>query len=723
MTVTIARASGPTATLQGTTSYNIGTSGTDGTITSSGLRLDTAGTYTLSAATTSFTTGTSGSFTVSPTTATVLAFTTSPSGAKAGSAFSTQPVVQTEDAFGNLSTVGLAATVTVTIAPASGPTATLQGTTSYNIGTGGTDGTIAGTGLRLDTAGTYTLGAAATNFTTGTSGSFTVSPTTATVLAFTTSPSGATAGIAFSTQPVVQTEDAFGNFFTVGLAATVTVMIARASGPTATLQGTTSYNIGTGGTDGTITGTGLRLDTAGTYTLRAAATGFTTGTSGSFTVSPATATVLAFTTNPSGATAGSAFSTQPVVQTEDAFGNFLTVGLAATVTVMIARASGPTATLQGTTSYNIGTGGTDGTITGTGLRLDTAGTYTLSAAAPSFTTGTSNSFTVSPTTATVLTFTTAAQTLTAGGVSNTMTVEEEDQFGNVTTTAETVNLSSTNTITGVFKNTTGSSTITSVSISAGSSTASFKYLDTLVSTPTLTAAATGLTSATQGETVVAATNRLVFTTTTQTLTAGVLSSTITVQEQNQLGNAITTAETVNLFSTNTSTGVFKNTSGSTITSVSIAAGSSTASFKYIDTLAGTPTLTAAATGFTSATQGETVKAAAATHFSVSAPSSVTAGSPFSVTVTALDQFNNIATGYTGTVHFSHERQWLRLRSACRLHLRGWRQRRPHLQQRRHPGHCRQPDRHRHRYRDQFHHRHQQHQRDRSRCHALQRQRT
>jgi hypothetical protein len=42
----------------------------------------------------------------------------------------------------------------------------------------------------------------------------------------------------------------------------------------------------------------------------------------------------------------------------------------------------------------------------------------------------------------------------------------------------------------------------------------------------------------------------------------------------------------------------------------------------------------------------------ATHFSVSAPASTTAGSAFSVTLTALDAFNNKATGYTGTVHFT-----------------------------------------------------------------------
>jgi len=42
----------------------------------------------------------------------------------------------------------------------------------------------------------------------------------------------------------------------------------------------------------------------------------------------------------------------------------------------------------------------------------------------------------------------------------------------------------------------------------------------------------------------------------------------------------------------------------------------------------------------------------ATHFSVSAPASATAVSAFAFTVTALDQFNNTATSYAGTVHFT-----------------------------------------------------------------------
>src|SRR5207237_697538 len=47
-----------------------------------------------------------------------------------------------------------------------------------------------------------------------------------------------------------------------------------------------------------------------------------------------------------------------------------------------------------------------------------------------------------------------------------------------------------------------------------------------------------------------------------------------------------------------------------------------------------------------------VSAAAASHFPVSAPASATAGTAFNFTVTALDAFNNTATGYAGTVHFT-----------------------------------------------------------------------
>jgi hypothetical protein len=47
-----------------------------------------------------------------------------------------------------------------------------------------------------------------------------------------------------------------------------------------------------------------------------------------------------------------------------------------------------------------------------------------------------------------------------------------------------------------------------------------------------------------------------------------------------------------------------------------------------------------------------VSAAVATHFSFSAPASVTAGAAFKFTVNALDASNDVAAGYSGTVHFT-----------------------------------------------------------------------
>src|SRR5439155_5961238 len=113
--------------------------------------------------------------------------------------------------------------------------------------------------------------------------------------------------------------------------------------------------------------------------------------------------------------------------------------------------------------------------------------------------------------------------------------------------------------------------------------------------PVITAASSGLNSGTQTETVnAAAASKLVFTTAGQILTAGVTSGTMTVQRQDQFNNPNTTdaAVTVDL-STISSGGTFRNTADTAnITSVSIGTGSSSASFKYNDTLADSPTITA-----------------------------------------------------------------------------------------------------------------------------------
>ncbi|MGH2595378.1 MAG: hypothetical protein ACRDH7_05390, partial [Actinomycetota bacterium] len=78
--------------------------------------------------------------------------------------------------------------------------------------------------------------------------------------------------------------------------------------------------------------------------------------------------------------------------------------------------------------------------------------------------------------------------------------------------------------------------------------------------------------------------KLGFTTSAQTSTAGVTSGTITVQLQtsNSQPGTLPSTTTVNL-TTSSSGGVFRNTADSAnITSISIAAGTSSGSFKYKD---------------------------------------------------------------------------------------------------------------------------------------------
>jgi parallel beta-helix repeat protein len=209
-------------------------------------------------------------------------------------------------------------------------------------------------------------------------------------------------------------------------------------------------------------------------------------------------------------------------------------------------------------------------------------------------------------------FTTGPQTLTAGVTSGAITLQLQDASGNPVNAGSGGQLVSLSTTSkgGTFLDASGNP-ITSVTVPAGASSASFYYRDTAAGAPTLAASASGLTSASQQEAVsAAAASKLVYLTAPFALTAGSTSGTVTVQEQDQYGNATTSAETVSLSSSSAS-GAFQDaSSGATITSVAIAAGGSTASFKYADTLAGAPTLAASASGLTSASQQETVSAAA-----------------------------------------------------------------------------------------------------------------
>ena len=126
---------------------------------------------------------------------------------------------------------------------------------------------------------------------------------------------------------------------------------------------------------------------------------------------------------------------------------------------------------------------------------------------------------------------------------------------------------------------------------------------------------------------------------------------ITVQEQDSFGNPTTTAETITLSSSSAGPYIFNTTLNLTSptgsTTVNIPSGQSSVTFYYGDTKAGSPLITASGS-LTSATQTETITAAALSSLTLS-PSTPTptAGTVFSVSLTALDQYGNTDTNYTG----------------------------------------------------------------------------
>ena len=264
--------------------------------------------------------------------------------------------------------------------------------------------------------------------------------------------------------------------------------------------------------------------------------------------------------------------------------------------------------------------------------------------------------TINPAAASKLVFTTTAVTVTAGVASGTITVQRQDQYNNPNTSDGTIAVNlTTSSSGGSFLSTNGVTAITSTNIVNGSSTASFSYQDTVAGSPTITNAATGLTSATQQETVVpAAASKLVFTTSPVTVTAGVASGTITVQRQDAFNNPATNGTaTVNLTSSSAG-GSFTNASGTTaITSTNILSNASTASFLYRDTVAGNPTVSATNSVLASGTQVETVTPAAANKLVVKSEpgATATAGVAFNPqpAIYVEDQFGNVATNDSSTV--------------------------------------------------------------------------
>jgi S-adenosylmethionine hydrolase len=273
------------------------------------------------------------------------------------------------------------------------------------------------------------------------------------------------------------------------------------------------------------------------------------------------------------------------------------------------------------------------------VRLAGAGTQTLTASdvANALSTTVSIGVTAAPTNRLALT---TPVTATAG-TGFSMTVTALDQYGNINQNySGTVHFSSSDTSAGVLLP-------PNSSLSNGQGTFSATLVRAGTQTLTVSDAANALsTTGSIGVIAAPATHLALATVGAPSATAGT-SVSFTVTALDQFGNTDTNyAGTVHFSSSDTSPGVAlpansRLTSGQGTFSATLDRAGS-------QTITGADTATSSITGRVTVT----IRAASAASLSLNAPATATVNQAFSVKVTALDRFGNVANGYTGTVHFS-----------------------------------------------------------------------
>src|SRR5213594_677373 len=150
-------------------------------------------------------------------------------------------------------------------------------------------GLVAFTNLSHNVATNITLAFSATGLNGTNSSVIAVSPTAADRLVFATQPGSSTYGSMLSAQPVVKTQDPFGNDSTVGIGSSKLVTLVVSTG-TGSLQGATSMDIGIAAGNGLAAFSGLSVSAAGTGKQLSAsvASGLSSAVSASFDVAQAT---------------------------------------------------------------------------------------------------------------------------------------------------------------------------------------------------------------------------------------------------------------------------------------------------------------------------------------------------------------------------------------------------------------------------------------------------
>jgi hypothetical protein len=355
---------------------------------------------------------------------------------------------------------------------------------------------------------------------------------------------------------------------------------------------------------------------------------------------------LVFTIEPANTTAGVTMASV-VVSIEDQYGDIETGDNSA---IGLAINTGPAGGVF-TPSSVLTVNASAGQATFSNLTLDTAGTYTLAASdsADSLANFPSDSFNITPAVATKLVFIQEpTNTMAGNAISPAVTVDIEDQYGNVETSdGSAVSLGiNTGPAGGVFT----PSSVLSVDANSGQATFANLTLDT-AGAYTLNASdvADGLAnfpSSSFNVTPAAATKLVFIQEPTNTTAGNALSPAVTVDIEDQYGNVETGDNSaVNLtIKTGPIGGVF---TPSSVPSVNATSGQATFSNLTLDT-AGTYTLAAAdaADSLSILSSPFTIAPAAAVKLAfIQQPTNTTAGNAISppVTVAIEDEYGNIVT--------------------------------------------------------------------------------
>lgn len=445
---------------------------TTGLATFNDVNVNLIGLKTVKATRTGLDSAISTSFTVSAAPAKKLVFVQQPTNDTAGTIITPPITVQVQDTFGN----NVAGVVSVVMTIHSG-TGVLSGTTTKSTSAAGL---ATFDNLSINLTGAKQLKANNPGLDSAVSVSFTINPAAASRLAIQVQPSAtATAGVVFAQQPVVRIEDAFGNLVTTNNSTSVT---ATRSAGTGTLQGTTTLTA----SGGLVSFTNLRHNVSGTISIQFTSLPVLTPvTSTNIVVSPAAASKLVFTQQPTNTVSGSAITPALTVQLQDTFSNNV---LQSGRPVLMTLSSG-TGVLSGTTTQNTNA---SGVATFSNLNINLVGTKALTATSTGLVSAISSSFqiTVGPPATVVATAGTPQSALVNTAFSTNLRALVRDAAGNVISGATVTFTAPTTGARGTFAG--GLSTINVATDTNGIATATVFTANIIAGSYNVTASVVGV---------------------------------------------------------------------------------------------------------------------------------------------------------------------------------------------------------------------------------------